>query len=238
MGVLLSFHLNINFAWLFSPVSLGPPLDSWRKKGMTESAKAQLVVVENRSWWQKKLSTFLGKVGNIAGDICKKKIYQPRVRWALFTIFRGMKISCWLRPLLIFTATKMATFAKFATFLGRKKRCFWLAANSSVDPCTFLEKRIFPPEGGAGESRCSAGVGVRVVTVKVTVLQYVVRCKKKILYGREEGNHLEEDEVVGVHDLLTEHHRQELVEGDVLDQGRVDVASLLERSTFMALTRI
>ena len=27
-GVFLSFHLNINFAWLFSPVSLGPPLDS------------------------------------------------------------------------------------------------------------------------------------------------------------------------------------------------------------------
>ena len=54
----------------------------------------------------------------------------------------------------------------------------------------------------------------------------------------EEGNHLEEDEVVGVHDLLAEHHRQELVEGDVLDQGRVDVASLLERSRFMALPKI
>ena len=53
-----------------------------------------------------------------------------------------------------------------------------------------------------------------------------------------EGNHLEEDEIVGVHDLLAEHHRQELVEGDVLDQGRVDVASLLERSMFMALPRI
>ena len=54
----------------------------------------------------------------------------------------------------------------------------------------------------------------------------------------KEGNHLEEDEVVGVHHLLAEHHRQELVEGDVLDQGCVDVASLLERSTFMALPRI
>ena len=62
--------------------------------------------------------------------------------------------------------------------------------------------------------------------------------QKKDIAMAEEGNHLEEDEVVGVHDLLAEHHRQELVEGDVLDQGRVDVASLLERSTFMALTRI
>ena len=53
-----------------------------------------------------------------------------------------------------------------------------------------------------------------------------------------EGNHLEEDEVVGVHHLLAEHHRQELVEGDVLDQGCVDVASLLERSRFMALPKI
>ena len=62
--------------------------------------------------------------------------------------------------------------------------------------------------------------------------------QKKDIAMAEEGNHLEEDEVVGVHHLLAEHHRQELVEGDVLDQGRVDVASLLERSTFMALTRI
>ena len=62
--------------------------------------------------------------------------------------------------------------------------------------------------------------------------------QKKDLAMAEEGNHLEEDEVVGVHDLLAEHHRQELVEGDVLDQGCVDVASLLERSTFMAHSRI
>ena len=62
--------------------------------------------------------------------------------------------------------------------------------------------------------------------------------QKKDIAMAEEGNHLEEDEVVGVHHLLAEHHRQELVEGDVLDQGRVDVASLLERSTFMALPRI
>ena len=39
--------------------------------------------------------------------------------------------------------------------------------------------------------------------------------------------HLEEDEVVGVHHLLAENHRQELVEGDVLDQGGVDVPGLL-----------
>ena len=52
------------------------------------------------------------------------------------------------------------------------------------------------------------------------------------------GQYLEQDQVVAVHHLLAEHHRQELVEGDVLDQGRVDVASLLERSTFMALLRI
>ena len=61
---------------------------------------------------------------------------------------------------------------------------------------------------------------------------------KKYILKASEGDHLEEDEVVGVHHLLAEHHRQELVEGDVLDQGRVDVASLLERSTFMALPRI
>ena len=32
---------------------------------------------------------------------------------------------------------------------------------------------------------------------------------------------------MGVHHLLAENHRQELVEGDVLDQGRVDVPCLL-----------
>ena len=39
--------------------------------------------------------------------------------------------------------------------------------------------------------------------------------------------HLEEYEVVGVHHLLAENHGQELVEGDVLDQGGVDVPCLL-----------
>ena len=32
---------------------------------------------------------------------------------------------------------------------------------------------------------------------------------------------------MGVHHLLAENHRQELVEGDVLDQGGVDVPGLL-----------
>ena len=32
---------------------------------------------------------------------------------------------------------------------------------------------------------------------------------------------------MGVHHLLAENHRQELVEGDVLDQGCVDVPCLL-----------
>ena len=38
---------------------------------------------------------------------------------------------------------------------------------------------------------------------------------------------LEEDEVVGVHDLLPQHHGQELVVGNVLDQGSDNVTGLL-----------
>ena len=98
-----------------------------------------------------------------------------------------------------------------------------------MHPRLLLHKKvIFPPEGGAGEARGCAGVGVRVVPVKVTVLQHLV--KSILSEGSSNINgegHLEEDEVVGVHHLLAENHRQELVEGDVLDQGGVDVPGLL-----------
>ena len=39
---------------------------------------------------------------------------------------------------------------------------------------------------------------------------------------------LEEDEVVGVHNLLAEDHGQELVVGDLLHQGSNDVSGLLQ----------
>ena len=40
-------------------------------------------------------------------------------------------------------------------------------------------------------------------------------------------SHLEEDQIMLVHHLLTEHHRQELVERDVLDQSGCDVTGFL-----------
>ena len=41
-------------------------------------------------------------------------------------------------------------------------------------------------------------------------------------------NYLEQDEVVLVHDLLAQHHGEELVVGDVLDEGGNNVSRLLK----------
>ena len=50
------------------------------------------------------------------------------------------------------------------------------------------------------------------------------------------GQYLEQDQVVAVHHLLAEHHRQELVECDVLDQSCSDVTSYLENLNLIKLS--
>ena len=72
------------------------------------------------------------------------------------------------------------------------------------------QEGVSETEGGSGEAGSDGGVGVRVVAVEVTVLL--------------------QDQVVTLHDFLSEDHGQELVVGDVLDHGGDDVAGLLEQS--------
>ena len=63
-------------------------------------------------------------------------------------------------------------------------------------------------ESGGRESRCYAGIGKLVISGIIGVLL--------------------QDEVVPLHDFFAEDHGQELIVGDVLDNGGVDVTGLLE----------
>ena len=70
------------------------------------------------------------------------------------------------------------------------------------------EQGVSEPKDGLGEDGGGRGVGGRVVAVEVAALQ--------------------KDELILLHELLAEHHGQELVVGDVLHDGHVDVPGLLE----------
>ena len=79
-------------------------------------------------------------------------------------------------------------------------------------------------EGSGDKHIGGRGVGVHVIAVKIPVL---TRIHFKILIDSKMVNYLEQDEVVLVHDLLAQHHGEELVVGDVLDEGGNNVSRLL-----------
>lgn len=79
-------------------------------------------------------------------------------------------------------------------------------------------------EGSGDKHIGGRGVGVHVIAVKIPVL---IRIHLKILVNSKMLNYLEQDEVVLVHDLLAQHHGEELVVGDVLDEGGNNVTRLL-----------
>ena len=79
-------------------------------------------------------------------------------------------------------------------------------------------------EGSGDKHIGGRGVGVHVIAVKIPVL---VRIHFKILVDGKIASYLKQDEVVLVHDLLAQHHGEELVVGDVLDEGGDNVTRLL-----------
>ena len=80
-------------------------------------------------------------------------------------------------------------------------------------------------EGSGDKHIGGRGVSVHVIAVKIAVL--IIRIHLKILVDSQMVNYLEQDEVVLVHDLLAQHHGEELVVSDVLDEGGNNVTRLL-----------
>ena len=79
-------------------------------------------------------------------------------------------------------------------------------------------------EGSGDKHIGGRGVSVYVIAIKIPVL---TRIHFKILIDSKMLSYLEQDEVVLVHDLLAQHHGEELVVGNVLDEGSNNVSGLL-----------